>query len=247
MLRESLVAKTLVELADNLVEDFDVVELLTLLTDRCVEVLDVSTAGLMLATPDAGLRVMASSSETMRLIELFEVQSMEGPCHDSYKSGKAIVNQELAKTSDLWPGFTSRAIDAGFQTVHALPMRSRGTVVGALNLFRVDNALLSEADVIVGQALADVATIAILQHRAGTHAAEVNQQLNFALTSRIVIEQAKGIVAEQANLNMEEAFNRLRNHARNHNLRLADVGVKIVNRALTADSLDRSPIAAADS
>lgn len=212
--------------------------MLTLLTDRCVEVLDVSTAGLMLAAPGEGLQAMAASSEAMLLLELYEVQSNEGPCLDCYKSGTALVNHKLDEADGRWPSFTPRALDVGFKYVHALPMRLRGTVIGALNLFQFEDQPLQEADVIVGQALADVATIAILQHRASTQAGVINEQLNFALTSRIVIEQAKGIVAEQADIDVNSAFLRLRNHARNHNLRLADVGQGIVNRSLLASSLD---------
>src|SRR5688572_25067844 len=138
MTRETMLARTLVELADNLVDDFDVVELLTLLSDRCVEILDVSTAGLMLAGPDGELRVMASSSEAMRVLELFEVQAREGPCLDAYSTGVPVVNQDLSAQPNPWPRFSTEAVEAGFQSAHALPMQLRGSVIGALNLFRTD-------------------------------------------------------------------------------------------------------------
>jgi GAF domain-containing protein len=239
--RGTLFARTLVELADTLVADFDVVELLTRLADRCVDVLGVSAAGLMLAGPDGNLRVMASSSEAMRLLELFELQAKEGPCLDCYRSGKPVVNQDLAKVSTRWPRFALEATGAGFRSVHALPMRLRATVIGALNLFHLEPGEMQSADVEAAQALADVATIGILQHRATLQAKVVNQQLQHALNSRIVIEQAKGMVAERENLNMEEAFSALRHHARNHNLRLVDVAEAVIDGSLPPSALDRAP------
>lgn len=240
MPRETLLARTLVELADSLVTDFDVVELLTLLTDGCVDVLDVGAAGLMLVAPEGDLRVMASSSEAMRLLELFELQSQEGPCLDCYRTGQPVVNQDLAMVKGRrWPRFAAEALAAGFHSVHALPMRLRGAVIGALNLFHVDPGEMRPADVAAAQAMADVATIAILQHRATREAQVINEQLNHALNSRIVIEQAKGMVAERKGLNMEQAFSVLRNHARNHNRRLVDVARDVINGALAAPALDR--------
>ena len=237
MPREALLARTLVELADTLVADFDVVELLTRLTDRCVGVLDMSAAGLMLVAPDGELRVMASSSEAMRVLELFELQSEEGPCLDCFRNGEPVVNQDLA-TVGRWPRFAAESIAAGFRTVHALPMRLRGTVIGALNLFHIEPGPVRPADLVAAQAFADVATIAVLQHRAALEAQVLNQQLNHALTSRIVIEQAKGMVAEREKLDMPQAFARLRNHARNHNVRLADVAQQVITGSLPASSLD---------
>jgi GAF domain-containing protein len=241
MPKQALFARTLVELADTLVADFDVVELLTRLADRCVDLLGVAAAGLMLVGPDGDLRVMASSSEAMRLLELFELQAKEGPCFDCYLSGKPVVNQDLAVVSARWPRFGPEALTAGFHSVHALPMRLRGTVIGALNLFHVEPGEMREADVEAAQALADVATIAILQHRATLEAQVVNQQLQHALNSRIVIGQAKGMVAEREHLNMEQAFSALRNHARNHNLRLVDVAEAVIGGSLAASALDRVP------
>jgi GAF domain-containing protein len=235
MPREALLARTLVELADTLVDDFDVVELLTLLTDRCVEVLDVSAAGLMLVAPEGELRVVASSSEEMLLVELFELQSQEGPCPDCYRTGEPVLNQNLARDYGRWPRFGPVALKAGFRSVHAVPMRLRGVTIGALNLFRADEGLLEEADVVAAQALADVATIAILQHRAAVQAHIVNEQLNHALNSRIVIEQAKGMLAERAGLDMDHAFSWLRAHARSHNLLLVDVAQSVLDGTLAPD------------
>src|SRR5687768_1257298 len=189
MPREALLARTLVELADTLVDDFDVVELLTLLTDRCVEVLDVAAAGIMLVAPEGDLRTMASSSEAIRLLELAELQSEEGPCLDCYRSAEAVISSDLRTATDRWPRFASEAVAAGFDSVCAIPMRLRGTVIGALNLFRADVGEMGQPDLHAAQALADVATIAILQHRAVLGSQLVNEQLQNALNSCIVIEQ----------------------------------------------------------
>jgi len=237
MAREAVLARTLVELADTLVDDFDVVELLTMVTDRCVDVLDVAAAGIMLVAPSGELRVMASSSEGMRLLELFELQAQEGPCLDCYRLGAPVVNQDLASINGRWPSFVPEALGAGFRSVHALPLRLRGTVIGALNMFHIDVGEMREVDVLAAQAFADVATIAILQHRAVLEAQVLNEQLNIALNSRIVIEQAKGVLAQRASLNMEQAFTAMRNHARTHNLRLVDVAQEVIKGNLPNDEL----------
>jgi hypothetical protein len=233
MPRETMLAETFVELADTLVADFDVVELLTLLTGRCVEVLGVGAAGLMLVGLDGDLRVMASSSEAMRVLELFELQSHEGPCLDCYNTGEAVLDLDLAAGAARWPRFSPEALNAGFRSVHALPMRLRGS--------HVHPDEMAQIDVDAAQALADVATIAILQHRATLEAQVLNEQLHNALNSRIIIEQAKGIVAERKRLSMEEAFYTLRNHARNHKLRLVDVASGVIDGSFTASELDATP------
>ena len=238
MPRETTLAHTLVELADSLVADFDIVELLTLLADRCVDTFDVAAAGVMLAGPDGVLRVAASSSEEMRVLELFEEQNVEGPCLDCYRTGAPVRNQQLADAIDRWPNFTAAATATGFTSVQALPMRLRGTVIGALNLFHTDANALSADAAALAQAFADVATIAILQNRASREAQVVNEQLSQALNSRIVIEQAKGMIAERLGLDMGAAFDRLRRHARSHNLRLADVAGSVIDGTLEASSLD---------
>jgi GAF domain-containing protein len=242
MPREAALARTLVELADTLVDDFDVVELFTLLTDRCVEVLDVSAAGLMVVAPDGDLRVMASSSETMRLLELFELQAEEGPCLDCYRTGEPVVNQDLATVNGRWPRFAARALDAGFRSAHALPMRLGGRIIGALNLFGVERGPMRDVDVVAAQAFADVATIAMLQHRAVLDAQALSEQLSNALNSRILIEQAKGMLAERGGLDMAQAFAHLRDHARRHNRLLVDVARDFISGAIaTASLLPSSP------
>lgn len=239
MLREALLGRTMVELADSLVDDFDVVELLTLLSDRCVEVLDVDTAGIMLAGVDGSLRVMASTSEGMRDLELFELQSQEGPCLDCHRTGAPVANGDLAEVGGRWPRFVVKALEMGFHSAHALPLRLRGDVLGALNLFRIAPGEMASADLHAAQALADVATIAIVQQRVVRSAQAVNDQLQTALNSRVVIEQAKGMVGEQAGVEMDRAFKLLRTHARNHNVRLVSLARDILDGRTTAAALDR--------
>ena len=242
MSRESLLVATFVELTDVLVDEFDVVDLLTRLTDRCVEVLDVTAAGLVLADPSGELRVVASSSEATHTLELFELQSSEGPCFECIQTGEPIANAQLTTTDQPWATFGPRAIASGFLSVTALPMRLRGRTIGALKLFRSDADELSERDLIAAQAFADVATIGILQHRAVEEAQTVNDQLTAALNSRVVIEQAKGMVAERTGLDMADAFNRLRGHARDHNVRLSDLAAQVVAGTVSPASLDaKSP------
>jgi GAF domain-containing protein len=239
MLREAELARTFIEVADTLVDDFDVIDLLTLVADRCVEVLGVDAAGLMVAAEDDGeLRVVASSSETMRVLELFELQAEEGPCPECYRTGLAVVDHPLLADDDRWPMFSPRAIEAGFQTVYAFPMRLRNKVIGAVNLFCAGPGGLSAVDVSAAQAFADIATIAILQQRAVADAQTINAQLTTALNSRVVVEQAKGIVAERSAVPMERAFALLRSHARNRNLRLDDVARNIIDGTLRLDVVD---------
>lgn len=238
MSREALLSATFVQLADTLVEDFDVVDLLTVVSDRCVEILDVAATGVMLAGPDRELRVMASSSEAMRLLELFELQTAEGPCLDAFTTGHPVENHDLAAEGERWPRFATEARAAGFASVSALPMKLRGSVVGALNLFRTEPGALGVDDIAIAMAFADVATIAILQHRVATEAQTLNEQLTYALNARVIIEQAKGVLAERLDLAMPAAFARLRTHARRNNLRLSELAASVVAGEVSASDLD---------
>ena len=237
MTRETALIQTFVEIADTLVDDFDVVDLLTVLADRCVEVLDVDAAGLMIASADGELRVLGSSSNAMRLLELFEVQAQQGPCFEAYTTGAAVYGELGDSADDRWNEFASRAIEAGFRSVQALPMRLRGHTIGALNLFRHTSGPLDGPDLAAAQAFADVATIALRQQRAAAEATEVNQQLTNALNSRVAIEQAKGMVAERLVIDMENSFGCLRAYARNNNLRLVDVARDVIDGSLASTEL----------
>ena len=232
MTREADVVRSLVEMADTLVDDYDVVDLLTGLADRCVSLLDVSAAGVMLASPSGGLTLLASSSEAMRLLELFELQAQEGPCLDAFHSGEPVEQENLLAGAGRWPLFADAAVRAGFQSAVALPLRLRDVTLGALNLLSATRAPIQEADLIVARAFADLAALSILQHRASTEAHRLNEQLSAALTSRIIIEQAKGVISERAGITLAEAFARMRGYARHHNRRLTDVAHAAVDGTL---------------
>ena len=220
---QQLLSKTFVELADNLVADFDLMDFLRLLTDRCVDILDVSAAGVLLADRDGELRVMAASDEQVRLLELFQLQNNEGPCLECFHSGTPVTVPDLTTQADRWPNFVAQTHQSGYAAVQAHPMRLRDEVVGALNLFRTSPGFFSPVDAPIAQALADVATISLLQQRSTVLSNLLNEQLQSALNSRVLIEQAKGKLAERQNIDMERAFTTLRGYARAHNRRLSDV------------------------
>jgi GAF domain-containing protein len=219
-------------MADTLVDDYDVVELLTGLADRSVSMLGASAAGVMLASPTGTLGLVASSSEAMRLLELFELQSREGPCPDAFLTGEPVEQVVLQAGTGRWPNFSGAAVEAGFRSALALPLRLRQVTIGALNMLSTSSAPMDEADVIVARAFADLAALSIVQHRASAEAQRVNQQLSSALNSRIVIEQAKGVLSERAGVDLSEALTRLRVWARNNNLRLTDVAQSAVDGTL---------------
>ena len=236
-----LLSETFVELTDTMVADFDVIDFLHVLTDRSVQLLDVSAAGLLLADPRGELRVVAASSEAARLLELFQIQSDQGPCLECFRTGQPVAAADLADAVGRWPRFAAAARQAGFAAVQALPMRLRDQVIGALNLFRAQPGTFDPADVRVGQALADVATISLLHERSMRHSDTLNEQLQTALNSRVIIEQAKGKLAERLGLDMNQAFSLLRDHARNRNLRLSDVAQAVIDgtQTLTSQSATR--------
>jgi GAF domain-containing protein len=226
------VVRSLVDIADTLVDDYDVIELLTGLADRCVRILGASAAGVMLASPAGSLELVASSSEAMRLLELFELQEQEGPCMDAFRTGALVEQESLEARTDRWPVFAPAALETGFRSVLALPLRLREVTLGALNLFSASGVPMSDADIVVARAFADLAAVSILQHRASAEAHRLNEQLSAALNSRVVIEQAKGVISERAGVDLAEAFARLRGYARNKNLRLTDVAQTAIDGTL---------------
>lgn len=229
--RERWVVDTLVQLANTLVSDFDLFDLLSLLSARCVEFLQASEAGLLVAGEDARLHVVASSSEQMHSLELFELQSAEGPCFDVYTRREPVLNEPLADTR--WPLFAPKARAAGFQTVHALPMRHNHEVIGVLNILDHRAPVLSGYDAAVTQALADIATFALLQHRALRHATALAEQLQGALQTRIAVEQAKGMLSARLQGDVGTAFDLLRRYSRNRNERIGDVARRVVEHRLS--------------
>lgn len=230
MNREQRLSDTFVELADTLVTGFDVIDLLHTLAARCVELTDVDAAGIMLADQHGNLRVVGSSSERVYLLELLEVQNSEGPCLDSYRTARPVA-ADLHDT-ELWPTVREAAVRSGYGSVVALPLRLRTDSIGAINLFRVERGAMPDADVAVCRALADIATIGLLQQRAVRDARLLAEQLQAALTTRVVIEQAKGVVAERTGGDMDAAFAWLRTYARTHNLLIGEVARDVVERRL---------------
>ncbi|MEO5839457.1 MAG: GAF and ANTAR domain-containing protein [Acidimicrobiales bacterium] len=226
--REQRLSQAFVELADTLVDDFDVVDFMTLLTERCVELLGANDGGLMLVDSVGDLRVVASSSEQMRTLELLELQSSEGPCLDAYQTGEAVGADDLDAIARKWPSFAAHVRAAGYQSIYAVPMRLRTDVIGALTLFSTNRAPWDAEELKLAQALTAVATIGLLHHRAMHDSVLLSTQLQTALNSRVTIEQAKGFLAGRLATNPEEAFRRLRRYARSHNLRISDVATDLL-------------------
>jgi GAF domain-containing protein len=235
--RETLLIETFVTLADTMVKDFDVVDFLSVLSRRCVDLFDASDAGLMLADADGHMQLAASSSHEMRVLELLEIQHDQGPCPDAYRTGVPVQCPDLRDATQRWPQFAPGAVAAGFRSAQAIPMRLRDVRIGALNLLRAEPGTLPDDDIAAAQALADVATIGILHHRAAAESDLLSEQLQYALSSRIVIEQAKGALAHRLELDTDQAFEALRRYSRDHNQRLADTAAAIVDRSLDASAL----------
>jgi transcriptional regulator with GAF, ATPase, and Fis domain len=237
--RETRVLNAVVALVDSLLDDFDVVDLLTELTERCAELLDVEAAALLLADPLHQLRLLAATSEQARELELFQLQADEGPCVDCYATGQPVSIADIQPAIDQWPRFVPAAVGAGFASVHAVPMRAAGIVLGALGLFGARTGELDEADLLVGQTLAHIACVAILQEHPPTPLT-VMPQLRSALTGRVVVEQAKGLLREMLDVSVEEAFSLLRSYARDSGEHLTDV-----SRRLMSDRYSRPMLVAA--
>lgn len=237
MTREQRIVETFVELANTMVDDFDVIEFLHRLSERCVELLDCTEAGLLLADTAGMLRVMASSSERSDALDLLQAQNDEGPCFECFHRGQPVASVDLSQESDRWPIFSPAAVDRGFASVQALPMRVRGTTVGALNLFRSQPGGIDDRDFPLGQGMADIAAVALLQERSVRESRTVVDQLQGALSSRVVIEQAKGVLAERANISLDAAFVRLRGYARSNNQRLSGVATELIDGRLEPAAL----------
>ena len=217
-----------VEVADTLVDDYDFVDFLHELTVKAAAVSGADAVGLVLSDHRGRVRFMAASNETGKLLELLQIQNHEGPCLDCVTTGTPIVNADLSRATDRWPAFAPLAREAGFQSVHAFPMRLRDKVIGALNLFGTEDSRFEPDEVRVVQALADVATIAILHERNLSQAEVLTEQLQGALNSRVVIEQAKGALARAEGISTADAFAVLRSNARSHNERLVDVAREVL-------------------
>ena len=237
--REQRIIGTFVELADTMVDDFDVIEFLHRIAERCVELLDCSEAGVLLADAAGMLRVMASSSERSDALDVLQSQNDEGPCYECYVRGATVSSEDLGEDRDRWPTFSPAALARGFRSVHALPMRVRGQTVGALNLFRAQAGCLDDRDVPLGQGMADIAAVALMQERSVRESHGVVEDLQGALSSRVVIEQAKGVLAERIQINVDAAFVSMRAFARANNLKLRHVAQDVIDGRLDPAALDQ--------
>jgi GAF domain-containing protein len=235
--RQISLAQRFVALADTLVDDFDVVEVLDSLMSTCLELLDVDQAGLLLNDPQGNLQRVASSSEETRLLELLQVQTREGPCFEAVQTGESIIVEDIAVSRERWPAFADRAAAEGFNSVYAFPLRLRSATIGGLNLFGVERDSLDEESRVIAKALADIATIGILQQRSIHRTSLLAENLQRALNTRVVVEQAKGILSERGNLPMGATFDLLRSYARSHNLKLSVVAHSIVYPPHRADAV----------
>ncbi|MEO3761008.1 GAF and ANTAR domain-containing protein [Mycobacterium sp. B14F4] len=224
---ETRVLQAVLPLVDALLEDFDVVDLLTELTERCAALLDVAAAGFLLADPFDNLRVLAATSEQAQELELFQLQADEGPCVDCYVTSQPVSVADLREVTDRWPRLVPAALDAGFASVHAVPMRAAGIVLGALGLFGTQAGELNDADLLAGQTLAHIACVALLQGRAPTPST-VLPQLRAALAGRVVVEQAKGFLRQTLDVTVEDAFTVLRGYARANGEHLTDVARRLI-------------------
>ena len=246
--REQLVSQAFIGLADTLVDDYDMIDLLDRLVGYSAELLAADAAGIALGDARRNLRVVAASSDDAQLMELLQLQNDQGPCMECYHTASPVSVPDLEETTGRWPRFAAAVRERGmFRSVHALPLRLRKESIGALNLFHSSPGPLPEADLMLGQALADVATIGILQERAVHRGEVLTEQLQTALNSRVVIEQAKGVLAERAGLPMDAAFDQLRRYARSTDQKLSEVARRLVERDLDpAVLLDATRISAAD-
>jgi transcriptional regulator with GAF, ATPase, and Fis domain len=235
--REARIGQLFVELADTLIDDFDVVELLHRLAEACTEVLEVDAAGLMLTDLRGGLRLVAWCPDAMKRLEVFELQTDEGPSLDAIRTGQAVVNVDVTEARQRWPRFTAAALAADIRSAHALPLRLRGQLIGVMNLFSTEQQRMSQNDIALGQALADVATIGLLQQRAIRDQSIVAEQLHAALNTRIVLEQAKGMLAELSGLSPAETFRYLRQHARRTGQSLQAVAQQVIDGQLDSTEL----------
>lgn len=228
MISSTRLADVFVEVADTLVDDFDLVDFLHTVAADAAEISGSGAVGLMLADHE-GLKPMAASNEDARLLELFQVQHAEGPCLECYSSGEELTDVDIDASTARWPAFAPRAAELGFTTAYCFPLKLRDQVIGAMNLFRVQREFLAEDERRIARALADVATIGLMQERAIRRAEELTEQLQFALNSRIVIEQAKGAVARTYGVDVDRAFGILRQYARRHQRKLTEVARDVLS------------------
>jgi GAF domain/ANTAR domain len=234
--RETRVLDAVVSLVDNLLDDFDVVDLLTELTERCADLLDIAAAGFLLANPLGQLRLLAATSRQTHELELFQLQAEEGPCLECYATGQPVSVADLRAAKSRWPLFVPAALEAGIASVHAVPMRAAGIILGSLGLFGTQPGKLTESDLLLGQTLAHIACVAILQEHPPTPSTVI-PQLRSALTRRIVVEQAKGFLRAHLDVSVDEAFSLLRRYARTNGEHLTDVARQLMGEPSSRPAL----------
>lgn len=239
--RETRLNAAFVKLADTLITDYDVVDLLHTLLQECTELLDIDAGGLMLADASGDLQLMASTSERADFVEIMQLAAGAGPCVECFTTGAAVGVADIDEFGERWPDFRSAALQKGFHSVYATPMRLRGEVLGTMNLFGTRVGELNPRDAALAQALADVATIGILQERSIRETSVVSEQLQRALDSRILIEQAKGVLSQTGSMDMDDAFGALRTYARSHNLSLRSVAEGVTDRTIDIFGGQRIP------
>ncbi|MFC9916826.1 GAF and ANTAR domain-containing protein [Agromyces binzhouensis] len=237
--RDARLSAAFVKVADTLIDDYDVVDLLDTLAQECVILVDSDAGGLLIADTEGTLQLVASTNEAAEFVEVIQLDAGEGPCMEAFQTGAGVTIPDMS-VEDRWPAFRAAATGQGFQSMHAFPMRLRGQTIGAMGLFSGATGELSESDVAVAQALADVATIGILQERSLRDSTLVADQLQRALDSRVIIEQAKGVIAAQTGVDMHTAFTILRDYARHHQLKLSTVAEEVAERALTLPATARA-------
>ncbi len=243
--REARLSAAFVKLADTLIAEYDMVDLLDVLVREATGLVDSDAGGLMIADSSGQLQLVASTSEEADFVEINQLNAGAGPCVDCFNTGTPVSVGNIAADGDRWPLFRDAAHERGFHSMHAFPMRLRGQVIGTMNLFSTTLGQLTDSDIAVAQALADVATIGILQERSIRDTSIVTEQLQRALDSRIVIEQAKGVIAEQGGVDMDTAFKILRSYARSHSRSLRAVADDIADRSLTITAAQRAAAATA--
>ena len=235
--REAQLSAAFVKLADTLTADFDVVDLLHTLVEECATILDTEAGGIMLLDPSGDLHLVASTSEEASLVEIMQLSAGAGPCVDAFSSGRTVTVGDIEASGSRWPAFRDEALKHGFKSVHSTPMRLRGRIIGAMNLFSTRVGELNPADVIVAQALADVASIGVLHERNMREKEIVSEQLQYALDTRILVEQAKGVLFESTPMTMDASFGSLRTYARDHLMTLRTVASGVVDRSISVDEL----------
>jgi GAF domain-containing protein len=234
--REHLLLRTLVELADTLVADYDAIDFLSTLCERAAEAVGATAVGVLVVHEGDDLDVVAASSQDMRALEVFEVRNGEGPCMDAYRTGAPVTAIDL-DDDERWPTFRARATGLGYRSVLGQPLRLRDVTIGALNAYRGDPGPFSDADVEVLRGLADMATIGIMHERTMRSADEQISDLRRSLTDRAVVEQAKGLIAERLSITPDDGFDRLRRHARSRNQRVRAAAQRILRGDLDPTEL----------